>query len=230
MARHPSSRRLPQAASDPDDAFIARVLELTAWSKANARAIIIVGSIVLVAVLGAIYYTQHRRAQEERATAELMTARQTAAAGNLALAVRDLGTLVNRFGSTQAGREARVLLARFLLEDGNYDGAAAAVGPIARDVDKPLGPAAAGLLAAAYEALEDFDAAVQVHLRVADRARFQYERRNALEAAAEIRLRQGRADEAVQLYERLLGTLPADFEERGIYEMRLAEARAQAGG
>jgi predicted negative regulator of RcsB-dependent stress response len=228
MARHPSSRRVPHA-PDEDDAFVARVLEFTAWSKKNARAILIGGAVVAAVVLGMLFYAQHRRAQEDRAAAQFDEIRQTVMAGNRALAMRDLTGLVGRFGGTEAGREGRMLLGRMYLEEGNPQEAVAAVAPLARDPAKPLGPAAAELLAAAYEAGGDIEAAVQVHLRVADRARLQYTRRNALEAAAELRLAAGDPAEAARIYERLLAALPEDADERGVFEMRLAEARARAG-
>jgi predicted negative regulator of RcsB-dependent stress response len=229
MARHPSSRRVPHGAADPDDVFLTRVLEFTAWSRQNARAIIIAAVIAAVVALGALFYFQHQRTQEERAAAQLNEIRQTAAAGNRALAVRDLVGLLGRFDGTEASREARIMLARLQLEEGHYAEAGDAVAALARRVDRPLGPAAAGLLAAAYEGLGDLDAAVQVHLRIAERARFGYQRRNALETAAELRMTQGNAAEAANLYERLLRELPEDADERPVVEMRLAEARARAG-
>ncbi len=61
---------------------------------------------------------------------------------------------------------------------------------------------------------------------MATNARFAFERRRALEAAARLRLQQGSSGEAVRLLERLVNSMTPEDPERGYYEMLLAEARA----
>jgi len=163
-----------------------------------------------------------------RATAELAQLHQTAASGNRALAIRELESFVNRFSGAPAAKEGRVLLGQLHLEEGHAEQAIQALGPVAEDLGDPLGAPAALLLGAAYEAAGRSGEAERVYLRVADQARFPFQRHDALYAAARIRQDRGDYTGAVTLYDRLLGLLPADSPERSIYEMRRAEAAARA--
>jgi hypothetical protein len=49
---------------------------------------------------------------------------------------------------------------------------------------------------------------------------------DALERAAALRLQQGNATGAAELYERAMKTLPEDSPERSVYQMRIAEVQA----
>jgi tetratricopeptide (TPR) repeat protein len=86
-------------------------------------------------------------------------------------------------------------------------------------------PAAAFLLAAAYEALKQPDRAEETYLKIADDAQFAFEQREALERAAGLRLQKGNPAGAIELYDRILKSLPDDSPDRPIYEMRIAEIR-----
>ena len=63
-------------------------------------------------------------------------------------------------------------------------------------------------------------------LEVADRAVFDFQIRTALDSAARARRRQQDIEGAAELYERILATFEDDDPARGVYELRLAEARA----
>ncbi|HEX7090213.1 MAG TPA: tetratricopeptide repeat protein [Longimicrobiales bacterium] len=227
-ARHPVARRIHRDKAE-DDAFIARVLELTVWARNHSRAITVAVIVLVAAVALGIYYRNSRAAIANRATAELAQLYQTAASGNRAVAIREIESFVNRFGSASAAREGRVLLGQLHLEEGHAEQAIEALSPVAEDLDDPLGAPAALLLGAAYEAAGRSGEAERVYLRIADQARFPFQRHDALYAAARIRQDRGDYAGAVALYDRLLGLLPADAPERGIYEMRRAEAAARAG-
>jgi tetratricopeptide (TPR) repeat protein len=228
MTRHPVSRRVHRQAAQPDDVFVERVLETSAWATQHARTLII-GAVVVVVLLVSVLWIRSSRAAERAAAAtELTTLRQTALAGNPAVAIRDLQAYLDRFGDTPAGAEARLLLARAHLQAGQGQQAVDAIEAQARDLGDPLGPPAALLLGSAYESLNRWDDAEQTYLRIADAAPFEYQQIQALENAARIRIERGEPAGAVELYDRLMSELPETSPERSVYEMRKAEAEALA--
>ena len=99
----------------------------------------------------------------------------------------------------------------------------------ARRVDEEgPGTTAALLKAAALEVDGRTDEAEALYLRIADGARYNYERMEALEAAARIRMDRGDAAGASQLYDRLVALASDGSADKAIYQMRLAEAKARA--
>src|SRR5690606_6387738 len=226
--RHPTARRIHRGQTAPDDVFVANVLELSAWIKQHRRALTVAVIAILLALVVGVYYRNTRVAIANRATAELAALRQTVASGNRAVAIQELQTFINRYGSTAASAEARILLGQLYLEEGNPEQAIQTLNRMARDLDHPLGPTAAFLVGAAHEAANRSGEAERVYLRIADGAAFQYQRLDALDAAARIRQDRGDFAGAVALYDRILGMLPADAPERAFYEMRRAEAQTRA--
>lgn len=214
---------------DTDDALVLRALEFSAWAKRNVR--LIVGAAVVLAVaLGAlVYWRIYKADREERAAAEFLQLQQTAAAGNMQLASRDMEQFIRRFEGTVYSEEARIALAQLHLQQ---DSAAKAVEILAgaeQRIDSPLGPQAALLLAAAQQAAGDNEAAIATYLAVADEAELRFRVVAALEAAAQLHARAGNHAEAAGLYQRLADMSPEGSAERQVYQMRLAEAEALAG-
>ncbi|HEX6309190.1 MAG TPA: tetratricopeptide repeat protein [Longimicrobiales bacterium] len=227
MTRHPTARRVHREAA-PDDVFVARVLETSAWAKQHRRTLIIAGIVTAVVVVGLIYGISSRRAQNARAATQLTQVRALAMSGNAQLAIRDLEQFVESYGGTPSGDEGRLLLARTYLEAGQNAQARQTVESVARDLDSGLGINAALLLAAAYESAQEPHRAEEVYLRVGEDARFLFQRQDALDNAARLRIQRGDVAGAVELYERLVEMTPVGNPERPVYELRLGEARALA--
>lgn len=227
MTRHPTSSRVHRE-TEPDDAFIARILELTAWGKGNSRLLVIGATVLAVLIAGGAYYLNYQRTIRTQAAIEIMNVRQVAATGNNALAVRDLQGFLNRFDGTPSADEARVLLGQVHLQAGDVEQAVAVLEPLARNPSRSNGAAAAFLLAAAHEHAEAYDAAESVYLSVSERAELTFQRRDALDAAARLRLERGDAAGAASLYRQLIEDMPESDPDRAIYEMRMAEAEARA--
>ena len=101
-----------------------------------------------------------------------------------------------------------------------------AIKPVADDPGGPRGASAALLLGAVYESGKKLKEAEATYLEVAEEARFGFEKRDALERAAALRLQRGDSAGAIELYDRALKTLPEDNPERSVYLMRIAEVRA----
>ena len=229
MARHPTSSRVHRDSKDgPDDAFVSGVERSVAWGRKHQRALITGAIALAVLVAGVLYYVNYQRTLENQAAARFTELQGTIASGNTQLALRDLQAFVDRFGSTDAGAQARVILGDILVQQGQPDEAVGVLQDMADDAGDPLGVAAARIKAAAHEALGEHDQAVSIYVRIADAARFPFQAREALADAARVRLQNGDADAAADLYQRVVNTFEDDDAGRGYYEMWLAEARARA--
>lgn len=218
--KHPGASKVRRERHD-EDVFVESVLEGSVWARQHGRILLIGGIVLFLALAAGIYYRNYRMNLENNAAAELNRVRQTVLSGNKQLAVTDLKSFVARFGKTGAGQEGRTMLAQMQLSLNRPQDAVTAIQPIADEQ-----PAAAFLLAAAYEALKQFDKAEQAYLKVADEARFGFEKREALERAAVLRMQNNNPAGAIELYNRAMETLPDDSPDRSIYEMRISEIRA----
>jgi predicted negative regulator of RcsB-dependent stress response len=232
MVRHPTARRVHRPVESGDDRFVAGVLESSAWAKKHGRVLIIAGVLLALLLLGFLFYRSQTAATRERAAIELERVRATLLSGNTALAANELEAFVGQYGGTPAGREARLLLGQAHLEAGQPQQAAEAVQSLARSADAPLGASAGFLLGAAHAAAGQPERAEEAYLRVAGNARFDFQRLEALDRAALLRLERGNAAGAAELYQRALDMIPEDRAgDRAVFRMRHAEAqaRAQAG-
>jgi predicted negative regulator of RcsB-dependent stress response len=222
MTKHPTARRVHRQDHD-DDAFVASVLESSAWAKHNSRILTIAIALVVVAGVVFLYLRNYRSTLNNRATVELSAVRQTALQGNRQLAIRDLKSFVDKYGKTASGDEARLLLAQMYAEEGQTSNAVNTIKPVAGNAGGSEGAAPALLLGAIYESAKQPAEAERTYLKIADEARFGFEKREALERAASIRADRGDTAGAAQLYERAMKTLPEDSPERSVYQMRIAE-------
>jgi predicted negative regulator of RcsB-dependent stress response len=225
MTRHPGAGRVHREHQD-EDKFVAVALESSAWAKTHGRTLTIAGIVLALAIGGFLYLRSFQATKANNATLELTTVRQTVLQGNRQLAERDLQAYLRKFGGTSAADEARLMLAQIQLEEGKPVEATRTIEDMAKDPGKAGGASAALLLGAAYEASKQVDKAEETYLRVADKARFGFEKREALERAAAIRITAGNPAGAAELYERAMNTYPEKAPERSIYQMRMAEVQA----
>jgi predicted negative regulator of RcsB-dependent stress response len=89
-----------------------RAESFTDWVRANSRIVVIAAAVVLGATLIfwiARWNSANKAAQAGRALGE---AQRAFASGNMALAQSDLQRVVQRYGGTTAGNQARLLLAQ----------------------------------------------------------------------------------------------------------------------
>jgi len=230
MARHPAARRVKREQTQPDDVFVERVLETSVWAQENSRRLIF-GTIAVLIVLGTfLWYRNYRVVLRERAETQLSTVRQAVLSGNAALAIHDLEQFLSSYGGTSAAPEARLLLGRAYLENAEPQKAIDLLSSGNVALDRPMGVPTAFLLASAYEAAEQDDQAVAEYMRIASGAPHEYQRQDGLEAAARIRLQTGDPAGALELYDRLIETLPDSDPQKQIIELRRGEAAARAQG
>jgi predicted negative regulator of RcsB-dependent stress response len=228
MTRHPTARRVHRQPDAPDDAFVAGVLETSAWARQHQRKLIIGGVLAAVILISLVLWLNNRATQRERAAVELSQVRAIAMSGNTALAIRELEDYVARFGGTPSGAEGRLLLARNYMDAGQYQQAASTAQPLARDVGTDMGVNAAMLLGAAQEAAQDPQRAEETYLRAGNGARFLFQRQEALDQVARLRLQRGDVAGAVQMYQRIIELTPLENPDRQVFELRLGEAQARA--
>ena len=187
------------------------------------------GAVLVVAVAAGFVYVKQQAAVRDAAQSRLGQIQQTVLIGNNVLAIQDLESfIVGRTGRTDAGREGRLLLARLYLEEARPQDAIRVLEPLASDFGSPYGVPAAFLLAAAQEEAGDTAGAEETYTRIANRAPYEYQKRDALAATARIRADAGNYAGATEVYERLLTMASDDPVERAVYELRLAEVKAAA--
>ncbi|MGK7312573.1 MAG: tetratricopeptide repeat protein [Candidatus Longimicrobiales bacterium M2_2A_002] len=225
--KHPTSSKVRRENDVPDDAFVGTIRRIIDWGRENQRETIIGAVVVAVVVGGAAWFIVQQRQVESTAQARLAQVQQTVASGNLQLAARDLESFLERFDGTEAGDQARLILADVYMAQEQPEQAIQALGDLPARLDAPFGIAAARLEAAALERLERFDDAVQAYLDIAANARFPFQRREALADAGRVELQHGEPQAAVDLFDRVLDTFEADETGRGYYEMWLAEAEGR---
>lgn len=228
MAKHPTSSRVHRDPETPDDAFISGIKRSVDWARAHDRQLTIAAVLAAVMVALGVYYVRSERRVENEAAARFAQVQQSVASGNVQLAIRDLQTYLDTFGGAEAARPARLLLAGILVEQDRHTEAVDALGDLPDDIDEPFGAAASRLLAAAYEEMGEIDQAVALYQRIADNARFPYERREALADAGRVRLQNGDPEDAADFYEDIVASFDEQEPARGYYAMWLAEARARA--
>ena len=228
MSKNPTSPGGRREADAPDDAFVGTIKRIITWGQENARQAIIGAVAILVVVGGATVVVIQQRSLERSAQSRLAQVQQTVASGNTELAIRDLQSYLERFGSTEAADQARLILADLLVAQERPQEAIEALGDLPEQLDQPFGLAAARLEAAALERIQRYDDAIRAYREIAANARFSYERREAFADAARLELQRGQPEQAVELFQQVLATFDSDEAGRGYYEMWLAEARARA--
>jgi predicted negative regulator of RcsB-dependent stress response len=225
--RHPASRRKPVEKHDEEDAFVEKVLEITAWSREHRQLIITAAILLVIGIASIAYYRNYRITVRTQAVNELEEIQQTLGLGDPESSIGRLNSYIARFGDSPYVLEARLVLGQVHLEADRPAEAIEALAPAVRDLGEPVGLQAAFLLAAAYEQVGRAEDAEDLYLRVGDASSLDFQFESALDAAARIRAARGDHEGAAQLYRRILGTLEENDPVYGLYQMKLAEAEEQ---
>lgn len=206
-----------------DDAFTARVLEFYVWARQRTQLLTVVAVVAVLVVVGGIYWMNQRSARADRAALELETIQQAVAFGDPGEARAQLTTFVDRFGGTPFAVEARITLAQLELEQGNTAAAIEVLEAVAPAFRNPLQVQASFLLAVAYEQASNWSAAGEVYEALEDQVRFNFQRMEAGEGLARVRLAQEDTTGAAEAFRRMIADLEEGNPQRAYYEMRLAE-------
>lgn len=219
--------------ADREDAFIRALNRFIAWAQENTGTVMAIAIVLAVALGGAFYWNSYRQNLEERASADFATL-QTRIVQGAGLAVTDsLQAFLDRFGGTQAAREARILLSRQQLEQDQASRAAESIRPVVSShaPDTPTGLAARRLLAEAQVGAGDTAAALATLEELAGNARFRFQRHEAAADRASLLADRGRLEEARDVYRRLAEEA-SGTEAGDVYAVRLGEieGRIDSGG
>jgi len=91
---------------------------LADWVRAHGRQVGM-GALAVVAIAAVLYFVRASNETKELAASRALTeAQRSVGSGNLPLAAADLQKLADRYGSTRAGKEGRILLAQVQLQQG----------------------------------------------------------------------------------------------------------------
>lgn len=222
--RHPGQRRMASERQEhEDDVFVANVLEIGNWAKRHQQALTVLGIMVVLAVAAGIYYRNYRATLIQQAANQLEQIQQSVALQDTQGAKDQLAVFLDRFDGTPYAGEARMLLGELYLRSDDAQQAIAVLEPMAVSPRDPLELQAGSLLGVAYEQEKRWADAEATYLRIADRSELDFQVRDALAAAARIRRQQGNNDGAAELYRRILASMDENAQDRGLYEMRLAE-------
>jgi predicted negative regulator of RcsB-dependent stress response len=228
--RHTTSgRRKPgDHGHDGDDIFVAKVVEYSTWARKNTQTLVLVGIVLAVIVGGLVYWTTSRESRQVQAIQQLENIQASATLGDPATAKAELTGFIERFDGTAQALEARIALAELQLRTDQPREAVSILSDAGLSVRDPMGPELYSLLARAHEAAGQMEQAEATFMNVAERAPLSFQRSQALADAARIRIAQGDAAGAVELYDRILDGLEDTDPLRGRYEMLRAEARARS--
>ena len=226
--KHPGARRTAKQEEAEDDVFVAKVLQISNWAKANQQLLGVLGVVLIIVLAGVVYYGNYRESLTMQAATQLENIHNSIALQDREGAKNELATFLQRFGNTAYAGEARLILGELYLQTNDPQQALAVLEPMASSPSAPIEFQAAALLAVAYEQDQRWTDAEDIYLRIADRSELDFQIRDALSSAARIRADQGNATGAVDLYERILEDIGENSPDRGVFEMRIQELRSRA--
>lgn len=219
----------PVNPAEQEDIFVAKTLEAAGWAQRNRPILTAAVVIVGLGVASMVYYARHRTTLNIAAAGQLEELQMRLEQGDVVAVRADLELFLERFGSTDFSDEARLTLGQILAAEGDHQGAADILEPLAGDVRSPLGAQAAVLLAAVAEDMGDVQVAEGLYERLADRARLGFQRWDALADAARLRRERGDYAGALEIYDRLLEEMEEGSLDRDRIVMWRSEVAARAG-
>lgn len=217
------------------DAFLATVLRLVQWMQENSRVVAFAAVVAALTVAAGLYYQNYREDVRQQAASQLQQLQgQLQAQAPPDTLARSVQNFVDRYGDTRYGDEARLLMARIQLSNGQWEQAASTLESVVGEypADSPTGYAARKLLAAAQESAGNPEQALQLYGELADGAQFAFQRNEAAAARARLLASRGDLSRAQEIYSRLVEE--ADTTDAGVasedlqtYRMRLGEIQAR---
>ena len=176
---------------------------LTEWFMLHKREVSWAVIVVAILVLGYWYYERSEALKAQRAETAYFQARQSAAAGNLPLAVSDLQKVATRYEGTRAGAQASMTLAQALYQQQKFKEGIAALKKAEAKAPSDFRPSIYVLEAAGYEELKDFVTAAAQYKLAAKDTRFPDDKTQYQAAAARDYMAAGKIEEAKAIWTEL---------------------------
>jgi predicted negative regulator of RcsB-dependent stress response len=189
--------------SVPTKRFGADEESLSEWLMLHKREVSWAIIALAIAVLGYWYYQRSQALKAQRAESAYFQARQSAAAGNLPLAVSDLQKVATRYEGTSAGAQASMTLAQALYQQKKFKEGVAALKKAEAKAPSDFRPSIHVLEAGGYEELKDFVAAAEQYKLAAKETRFPADKAQYQGDAARDYMAAGKAAEAKAIWTEL---------------------------
>lgn len=212
------------AAARPD--LEERAHSFLEWAELHSRLLTIIAVAIIVVAGGLWFYTKSHEARARNAATALSQAELALGSGNLPLAESNLEKIVDRYGATRSGEQARLLLAEVRFDRGQYVEGIEALEPLTTSSDETLRAASFNLTGAGLEQQGKFVEAAAAYRSAAQAAAFPADRDGYLASAARALTSGGKLDEATKLWSELAAdpASAAGAEAR----VRLGELQAKA--
>jgi predicted negative regulator of RcsB-dependent stress response len=176
---------------------------MTEWLMLHQRDVAW-GVVALAIIVGGFWYYERSQAiKAQRAETAYFQARQSAAAGNLPLAVSDLQKVVSRYEGTSAGTQAALTLAQTLYDQKKFKEGLDVLKAAEAKAPDDFKASIHVLEAAGYEELNDFVAAAGQYRLAAQVTRFPDDKAEYQSAAARDYMAAGKAEEAKAIWTEL---------------------------
>lgn len=198
---------------------------MTEWFMLHQRDVAWAVVALAIIVGGFWYYERSQSIKAQRAEAAYFQARQSAAAGNLPLAVSDLQKVVSRYEGTNAGTQAALTLAQTLYDQKKFKEGLDVLKAAEAKAPDHFKPSIHVLEAAGYEELKNLVAAAEQYKLAAQVTRFPVDKAEYQAAAARDYMAAGKTEEAKAIWRELVKdeTAPTAAEAR----VRLGELEAK---
>ena len=176
---------------------------LTEWLMLHKRGVSWAVIALAIAVLGYWYYERSETLKAQRGESAYFQARQSAAAGNLPLAISDLQKVAARYDGTGAGAQASMTLAQALYQQKRFKEGIAALKKSEAKAPSDFRSSIHVLEADGYEDLKDFVAAAEQYKVAAKETRFPADKAQYQAAAARDYMVAGKTEEAKAIWTEL---------------------------
>lgn len=211
------------AAARPD--LEERTQNLLEWAELHSKQLTIVAVAIVMIAAGVWFYQKSHQARTRNASTALVSAEQALTAGNLPLAQSDLDKIVSRYGGTEPGKQAVLLLAQVMYDRGQYQQGIERLRQVEGSGDRYLNTAALNLIGAGYEQQGKYADAAENYRKAADAALYPSDRDQYLASTARALTSAGKTAEAKAIWTKIAAdpASPANAEAR----VRLGELEAK---
>ena len=189
--------------SIPTKRFGADEESFTEWFMLHKRGVSWAVIALAIIILGYWYYERSEALKAQRGEAAYFQARQSAAAGNLPLAVSDLQKVATRYEGTRAGAQASLTLAQALYQERKFKEGIAALKKAEAKAPADFRPSIHVLQADGYEELKDFVAAAEQYKLAGRETRFPLDKAQYQAAAARDYMAAGKTEDAKAIWTEL---------------------------
>jgi predicted negative regulator of RcsB-dependent stress response len=195
------------------------------WALLHRRELAWALTAVAVLLGGFWFYQRSQSIKAQRAESAYFQARQSAAAGNLQLAVSDLRKVVARYEGTRSGTQAALMLAQSLFDQKQFKEGLEVLKKVESSASDDFRPSIYVLEAAGHEELKDYAAAAQQYKLAAQATEFPVDKAKYQAAAARDYMAAGKPNDAKAIWTEL--AKDEAYPEAAEARVRLGELNAK---